>query len=87
MDLLFNRYANPFLLIDNLIATNKLFKFIIDLIDIVNDENIYDLWIHKVFDKSFNDFKNEIINNEVEVEDIETTVKDSYNILNNFKPN
>ena len=90
MDLLFNRYANPFLLIDNLIITHQLSKFILEFIDIINDEEIYDIWLHRIFDKSFSEFKNEVLgaNEKVEIsnDDVETTIKDSYEILNNFKP-
>ena len=57
MDLLFKRYANPFLLLDNMITTGRFLEFILELIDIQNDEKIHDVWIHKVFDKSFDDFK------------------------------
>ena len=66
MDLLFKRYANPFLLLDNMITTGRFLEFILELIDIQNDEKIHDVWIHKVFDKSFDDFKKlvfEILNN------------------------
>ena len=38
MDLLFKRYANPFLLLDNLIATGRFLEFIFELIDIQNEE-------------------------------------------------
>ena len=55
MDLLFKRYASPFILLDNLIATNSLTLFIIDMLDIVNEEKLLEYFMHKVFDKSWND--------------------------------
>lgn len=90
MDLLFERYANPFLLLDNLIATGRFFEFVMEFIDIHNEEKIYDVWIHKIFDKSFEAFKNEIEeNNEianVDNQNVETTIKESMDMLNNFNP-
>lgn len=90
MDLLFKRYASPFLLLDNLIISNKFSGFILELINIVNDEEIYDVWLHRVFDKNFSEFKNEVLDRseviEVSDQEIETTINESQKILNNFKP-
>ena len=90
MDLLFKRYASPFLLIDNLIISNRFFDFVKELIDFNNDEEIYNLWLHKVFDKSYSEFRSEILENSkitnISDQDIETTVKDSLDILNSFSP-
>jgi hypothetical protein len=50
----------------------------------------WDVWLHKVYDKSFDEFKNSIDTveyNEFSKEQIETTVKDSHNILIEFNPN
>lgn len=86
MDLLFSRYASPFLLLDNYIQTGRFLEFVLKLIDINNDEKIYDVWIHKVYDQSYEDFK-ESINSKNEKMDeckIETTINESRNILNDF---
>lgn len=91
MDLLFKRYANPFLLLDNLIATGRFVEFILEFIDIQNEEKIYDVWLHKVFDKTFEAFKNAVFENneiaEVDNQNVETTINKSFEILNNFNPN
>lgn len=86
MDLLFSRYASPFLLLDGYIQTNRFLEFVLKLIEINNDEKIYDVWIHKVYDQSYEDFK-ESINSKNEGMDegkIETTLNESRNILNDF---
>lgn len=89
MDLLFKRYASPFVLLDNMIATGRFCEFVCELIEITNEEEVYDIWIRRVFDKGFNDFKNSIlekIKNDNGNQNVETTVMESMNILNNFKP-
>ncbi len=90
MDLLFKRYANPFLLVDNLIATNRFTEFILELIDIQNDKRIYDYWLHKIFDKGFEEFKKTVMENNkivnVDNQNVEKTINESMNILNNFNP-
>lgn len=90
MDLLFKRYANPFLLLDNLISSSRLQEFINELLDIHNDEQIYDIWVRRVFDKTFEEFKRQVQEaNEVgaaDHQDAETTIQESINILSNFNP-
>lgn len=98
MDLVYKRYSNPMELIDNMISLSNFSEFISELADNVSDEKLYDIWKSKVFDKSYADFKNEMMtkcknNAGIEVsetmtdEEIETTINDSYDILNNFNPN
>ena len=90
MDLLFKRYANPFLLFDNLIATGRFLEFILEFIDIRNEEKIYDYWLRKVFNKGFEEFKKQVMENneiaDVDNQNVETTINESMNILNNFNP-
>lgn len=84
------RYASPFLLLDEYIANAELNGFIDELLKINNEEEIYKLWLHKVYDKSFKDFKAQVLNSNKVVNDnnfnVNETLKDSRNILNNFKP-
>lgn len=90
MDLLFKRYASPFLLIDNLITTKRFLEFVLEFVNIANDADIYDVWLHRVYDKNYPEFKEEVLRNSeiinVENQDIETTINESMNTLNNFKP-
>ncbi len=61
----------------------------------MSDEKLYDIWKSKVYDKSYADFKNEMMtkwkkNTGIETsetmtdEEMETTINDSYEILNSF---
>ena len=86
MDLLFKRYASPFILLDNLIATNSLTLFIIDMLDIVNEEKLLEYFMHKVFDKSWNDFIDEVKPKETKKIDVGATLIKSKNMLKNFTP-
>ncbi|EEF94277.1 hypothetical protein CATMIT_01111 [Catenibacterium mitsuokai DSM 15897] len=98
MDLVYKRYSNPMELIDNMISLSNFSEFISELADNVSEEKLYDIWKSKVYDKSFADFKNEMMakwkkNTGIETsetmtdEEMETTINDSYEILNNFNPN
>ena len=90
MDLLFKRYASPFLLLDTFIENNRFLEFIIEFFNIRNDEMTWDVWLHKVYDQSFEEFKTSIEgiqeNKEVTKEQVGTTIKDSKDILINFNP-
>lgn len=95
MDLVFKRYSSPFLLLDNIIENGKFLEFVLELIDTYNEEQIYDLWLHKCYDKSYQEFKKSIIDDggksnvqaaEMDDEQITSIINDSYEMLNNFKP-
>lgn len=90
MDLIFKRYSSPFLFLDNIIAAGRFKDFIKELNETVMNEDIYELWLHKVHDKTFEEFKNEVMDaiksEQVAPEAKEATIKNSFNILNNFKP-
>lgn len=91
MDLLFKRYASPFVLLDNLILINSLSSFIDDFFNFINTEKEeqvqWEFFLHKVFDKSWKEFCDEvsqpIVNKEI---DLGATVKKSKDMLNNFTP-
>ena len=91
MDLLFKRYASPFLLIGQLILTNGLDKFIDDLFEFMGEEKQeqtkWEFFLHKIYDKSWKEFCNEIEVSNVENNvDIGETLIKSKNILTNFTP-
>ena len=91
MDLLFKRYASPFILIDNLILIGSSSSFIDDLIDFINKEKKeqinWEFFLHKVFDKSWKKFCEEVSQpiDDKEI-DLGATVKKSKDMLNNFTP-
>ena len=94
MDLLHTRYASPFPFVDMYISSGRFDEFTNSLIKTVNEEREakaeWEFFLHKVFDQSFDDFKEEIrITNEnknMSEHDMETIIKQSMNILNNFNP-
>ena len=84
MDRLFKRYADPFLFIDSLIISERFTEFVIELLEIENEELMWEFYLHKVYDKSFEEFKESM--KPVPKEQLETTVKNSKSILNSFVP-
>lgn len=90
MDLLFTRYASPFLFMDGMIQTGQFCDFIDGVIKAKKEANEWEIYLHKVWDKSFTDFKNEIRvnqdNRSMSKSSFEATIKGSMNILNNFNP-
>ena len=87
MDLLFTRYASPFVLLDGLIMTNSLNSFVDDFFDFVNEERNWEFFLHKVYDKSWSEFSNDIEQSENQKPiDLGATLVKSKNMLNNFTP-
>ena len=87
MDLLFTRYASPFVLLDSLILTYSLNNFISDLIDFVNKDKEWEFFLHKIYDKSWSEFSDSIKQSDDHKPiDLGATLIKSKNILNNFTP-
>lgn len=94
MDLLFKRYANPFPFVDGMIQTNRFSEFVRSFIEKENSEReeqtAWEFWLHKVWEGSFAEFKNDMEsdkkNKQMSEQTMETTIKDSMNILKNFNP-
>lgn len=94
MDLLFKRYASPFLFIDGMIQTGRFSEFVVEFVETINreKENEYnwEFFLHKVWEGTFEEFREEIENSKqnrgMTDRTIETTVQHSMNILNNFNP-
>lgn len=68
-----------------MIASGRLYEFVTEFINLENDRILWELYLHKVFDKSFEEFKSSFAVTQAK-EDIETTVKDSKSILESFIP-
>lgn len=68
-----------------MIASGRLYEFVTEFINLENDRLLWELYLHKVFDKSFEEFKSSFAVTQPK-EDIETTVKDSKSILESFIP-
>lgn len=91
MDLLFSRYASPFVLLDNLIITNSLNNFVNDFFDFIIEERKekteWEFFLHKVYDKSWSEFSDSIKQSDnQEPIDLGATLTKSKNMLKNFTP-
>ena len=87
MDLLFTRYASPFVLLDGLILTNSLYNFISDFLGFVRENDEWEFFLHKVDDKSWSEFSNDIEQAENQKPiDLGATLMKSKTMLNNFTP-
>ena len=94
MDLLYQRYASPFSFIDGMIQTGRFCEFVESFWQTVHkekdEETSWQYFLHKVFEGSYADFKNELKTNSdhknMTEQTIETTIKESMNILNKFNP-
>ena len=87
MDLLFTRYASPFVLLDGLILTNSLNNYVDDFFGFINEGREWEFFLHKVYDKSWSEFSKEIEQSENQKPiDLGATLVKSKNMLNNFTP-
>lgn len=88
MDLLFSRYASPFSLLDGVIYMRRFSSFIDEMIESENEKILWDFYLHRVFDKSFAQFKRSFETHAVppSEERIEATVTESKSMLKQFIP-
>lgn len=91
MDLLFKRYASPFLLVDQMILTGNFTEFVAKVVELDADERLWQFFLHKVDEeKSFNDWKASVVGQQAETQmpddEIKATVQSSFSILNGYEP-
>ena len=90
MDLIHKRYSSPFFYLNLLIENHRFSDGISTIHEQNENEKLWQLYLHSMSDKSFVDWKAEIIgsnNNEaVSNVDIEATKFKAKEILHNFKP-
>jgi len=94
MDLLFSKYASPFIFIEQMLSLDRLPEFVSEILNIDNERKLWELYLAVVSNPtaevgSFEDFK-EKNTRTVEViseKKLEATVKGSMNILQDFNPN
>ena len=90
MDQLFKRYADPFSLMNGYIQTSRLCEFISTFVEQKIEDDRWEFFIHKVWDKSYAEFCASMQTTQelhaMSDDDIETTIKQSMNILGNFNP-
>lgn len=89
MDLLFKRYASPFLLLNQMLKAGRLYEFIDTLVGYDEEEKAWEMYLHTIYAhrKNFNEFMNPV-KQPVTMSDteLEATIKTTNNLLNNFKP-
>ena len=76
MDLLFKRYASPFLILDSYIENGSLTSFLRTLYEKVGEERMWEVWLHKVDNQSFDEFKNSIVEANEKVDNSTDTIND-----------
>lgn len=94
MDLLYQRYADPFSFIQGMIRSCRFNEFVAQFVKTINEEKEekanWDVWLHKVYEGTYQDFlegiKTSKDNQNMTEETILETVQYSMNILNNFSP-
>lgn len=90
MDLLSKRYASPFFILNGYIQAGRFCEFIFEFAEAVQESDQWEIYLHKVWDKSYSEFKENIDtvqkNRNMSDFDFETTVQNSMNILGNFNP-
>lgn len=94
MDFLFQRYANPYPLLEGMISTGRLCEFVEEFIKTHNEEEehkaTWEFWLHKVFDKSWAEFREslnptETIENAAPTQaEMEETIRASFTMLEGF---
>ena len=86
--MLFSKYANPQFLLDQYISCGRFLDFVTEFIEIENERREYEYWLHRVFDLSFNEFKEKIETAQEKVDEfeLETTISKSKGILTSFIP-
>lgn len=89
MDLLFKRYASPFSLLDNAIECDRLEDLVDGILEYSEEEKLWDIYCHTIYTnkKSFYDFIKPTKKQEpITKDDLGAMIKDSKDILKNFKP-
>ena len=91
--MLFKRYSSPMPLVTQMIRMRRFEEFVRQLVEMHNDEmedkSLWEVWLHKIFDKSFAEFRNSITGEQTAAptqEDIKSIATDSMNILAGFVP-
>lgn len=89
MDLLFKRYASPFSFIDSLIFSGRFSEGVSEIYGFLNEDKEWEFFLHKVFDKSFEEFKSTVAAEPQKMtsNDFETTISNSKSMLQGFNPN
>jgi hypothetical protein len=88
MDLLAQRYASPFLMLEEFIRLQQLHNFVIEILKTIAEEKVHDarwdFWLHKVFsDMSFEEYVR--LCEQPQQKDQNMTHEEIGNVINNSK--
>lgn len=73
-------------MLDGYIQTGQLTCFLSQFIDIYNEDQLWDIWIHKETGKTWEEFKDSLSPPKVEVPNIPQMLEESSRTLANFNP-
>ena len=95
MDLLSQRYASPFLIMDEFIRLQQFHEFVLEILKTIADEKVHEArwqyYLHKVWNVSFDDYVRECEKPKqggqyMTNEEIGNVVNDSRDMLKGFVP-
>lgn len=94
MDLLAQRYASPYSILDDFIRLRQLHEFIVEILTRIADERVHevrwDFWLHKVFNMEFEDFVRKCeepeMANRIDYTEIGGIISNSKSLLDGFVP-
>lgn len=92
MDLLFKRYASPFLIMDEMIKNHQMQQFIESLIKKENEQIKWEMWLHKIYNLNYSNSNMPAKEQKAESlsmtsEQVDEQVKKSQGILKKIKLN
>ena len=92
--MLFKRYANPMIILEQMIRTQRFSEFINEFVRIQNEEledrTQWEFWLHRVFDKTWAQFleavegNSSVVENKPTQDELEQTVRESKKIFSDF---
>ena len=87
--MVFQRYASPFLCIDQFIEFGKFSEFVAMLYEKENEERLWQFYLHKVDGKSFDEFKVEFMPVPIQPKTVDTkkVIEQSIQILKGVSSN
>ncbi len=90
--MLYQRYGSPLALLDQMLSCGRLAEYVDEVINFRNTENQektqWEYYLHRVYDKTFDEFVKAcepVKPVTVDMKQIETTVKNSFDILDSLK--
>jgi hypothetical protein len=81
-------------LLNQMIRTRRFEEYVLELVQMHNEEmedkTLWDIWLHRIFDKGFDEFKKSLSSTKKEAaptqEEVKSIAMDSRNILAGFVP-